>query len=97
MAWKTIPAGFELRLIESLQWGHALMAWKTMSGNGWHLLYRIASMGPRFNGVEDPAGASVSADLAAVLQWGHALMAWKTVHQLRPQQAGKRRFNGATL
>ena len=38
-----------------LQWGHALMAWKTQ----W-IIFRLpvdlhASMGPRFNGVEDLA------------------------------------------
>ena len=36
-----------------LQWGHALMAWKTPAQSGESLPLRTASMGPRFNGVED--------------------------------------------
>ena len=60
-----------------LQWGHALMAWKTRhnrdgGGNG-----SDASMGPRFNGVEDDQMPFRQVDVAE-LQWGHALMAWKT-------------------
>ena len=37
----------------ALQWGHALMAWKTSSGPSFRNRGPRASMGPRFNGVED--------------------------------------------
>ena len=36
-----------------LQWGHALMAWKTAAREHVEDSVRSASMGPRFNGVED--------------------------------------------
>ena len=36
-----------------LQWGHALMAWKTSISQLYSMRTRPASMGPRFNGVED--------------------------------------------
>ena len=39
-----------------LQWGHALMAWKTTSSRVGEVLQVPASMGPRFNGVEDRRG-----------------------------------------
>ena len=41
-------------LICQLQWGHALMAWKTCGFGDWGKIGCGASMGPRFNGVEDP-------------------------------------------
>ena len=37
----------------ALQWGHALMAWKTVYRRAFGILAERASMGPRFNGVED--------------------------------------------
>ena len=36
-----------------LQWGHALMAWKTVHSAPKRSLIITPSMGPRFNGVED--------------------------------------------
>ena len=53
------------------------MAWKTISGVEVQLLLVAASMGPRFNGVED-SGRRGGFRGANWLQWGHALMAWKT-------------------
>ena len=41
-----------------LQWGHALMAWKTSKDLRRRQVYHLASMGPRFNGVEDKGTVS---------------------------------------
>ena len=40
--------------LDRLQWGHALMAWKTVMETCRSRRHVRASMGPRFNGVEDP-------------------------------------------
>ena len=42
-----------------LQWGHALMAWKTTDAGPDRDAEHDASMGPRFNGVEDAWGRRV--------------------------------------
>ena len=39
--------------VSQLQWGHALMAWKTRQQVAIFAREADASMGPRFNGVED--------------------------------------------
>ena len=62
---------------QMLQWGHALMAWKTAFNLRPRHRAGDASMGPRFNGVEDET-TKVASAVATPLQWGHALMAWKT-------------------
>ena len=64
---------------EQLQWGHALMAWKTRSPAVLRCGAIKASMGPRFNGVEDIVIGALAMCSMLVLQWGHALMAWKTI------------------
>ena len=61
-----------------LQWGHALMAWKTRPRPRRSPDAVAASMGPRFNGVEDRHPPFSRRVRQPALQWGHALMAWKT-------------------
>ena len=80
-----------------LQWGHALMAWKTHHAPVGTEASGEASMGPRFNGVEDRGDTLYTPPKGNQLQWGHALMAWKT-RQHRPRTVlVPRSFNGATL
>ena len=78
MAWKTLPATECVFGRGKLQWGHALMAWKTEDEHTQEVELSDASMGPRFNGVEDEAIADGMKTRSSLLQWGHALMAWKT-------------------
>ena len=65
MAWKTDQEIDEWIALYSLQWGHALMAWKTRHEHLCVKLHVVPSMGPRFNGVEDTrlAGANSPARL----------------------------------
>ena len=53
MAWKTVDGDFKGSRVYTLQWGHALMAWKTGLSPMIPVGRADASMGPRFNGVED--------------------------------------------
>ena len=54
--------------LAGLQWGHALMAWKTPQWSSMEKRSSRASMGPRFNGVEDvqATGHSVAAAAASM-------------------------------
>ena len=53
MAWKTTKGAAARSAEDALQWGHALMAWKTRGDPRIVRVDSRASMGPRFNGVED--------------------------------------------
>ena len=78
-----------------LQWGHALMAWKTVPAVSKLPSSRELQWGHALMAWKT-LERSVPISRTDVLQWGHALMAWKT----RPARAGRdaqHGFNGATL
>ena len=79
-----------------LQWGHALMAWKTQVASVLDEEHGGASMGPRFNGVEDNAiNRAVTGTLSASM--GPRFNGVEDSDRRGWVARAGTRFNGATL
>ena len=70
-----------------LQWGHALMAWKTSQYWDDPTNLRMLQWGHALMAWKTSV-TDAGVQQAILLQWGHALMAWKTARNPSRESAG---------